>query len=470
MLRTLRDQLIISHLLPLLIILPLAGIAFVYVLETRVILPGLADELVTETKLIAELAGEQPSMWQDQTSLEALISRLAPQTNARLMFLDSEGVLLASSDPTDENLIGKVMSNENTLNVQKGNIIQHIDDSRKLNAEVIDVCSPVYSQDKRLIGMIRMSYPFMSISEELLQLRYIILGIMTFALVVGVILGSTLAITISTPIRQVTKAIDGLANGDRTENLEVKGPEEIQSLAKSTNFLFERLHDLERARKQLLANLVHELGRPLGALHSAIQSLKMVAGNDPQVLDDLTNGMDAETVRLQHLLDDLAHMYNQIFGSLELDRQVITPQSWIATLLRPWQEAAHEKGLKWRLEIPDTLPVFRADPFRIAQTIENLVSNAIKYTPKGGTVTITVGCDDEIFWIKVRDTGPGIAPEQQEKIFEPFYRGDQIKRIKQGMGLGLSIARDLIKAHRGDILLDSSLGEGSTFTIWLPLT
>ena len=101
--------------------------------------------------------------------------------------------------------------------------------------------------------------------------------------------------------------------------------------------------------------------------------------------------------------------------------------------------------------------------------IGNLVSNAIKYTPGGGTIGVETGAEDDWVWVRVRDTGPGIPPELQEKMFEPFVRGGQGKRFPQGMGLGLSIARELIEAHGGRLELESEAGLGSRFTIWLPL-
>jgi two-component system sensor histidine kinase BaeS len=101
--------------------------------------------------------------------------------------------------------------------------------------------------------------------------------------------------------------------------------------------------------------------------------------------------------------------------------------------------------------------------------IGNLVSNAIKYTPSEGSVAAGAGIEGDMLWIKISDTGVGISPEEQEKIFVPFYRGDQGRRIKQGMGLGLTIARDLAQAHGGRISLESTPGRGSRFTIWLPL-
>jgi len=468
MLRTLRNRLILSHLLPLMIVIPLAGIAFIYVFENQVILPGLSDELVTESKLIAELASDRPELWQDADDLTDLTQRLIPQNDARLMFLDANGKLLASTDPFDKDRLGTTMREFDIAAVQKGDSTFHIDYSKGLKAEVIDVFTPVVSSDNQVRGIVRMSYPYTTIYDELLQMRFIILGILAFALLLGIGLGSFLAVTINTPIQRVTEAINDLAQGNKLEDLDERGPAEIQSLVRSINSLYERLHNLEQARRQLLANLVHELGRPLGALRSAIQSLALGAGDDPQMLSDLTTGMDAEAIRLQYLLNNLAHMHDQVFGTLELDRQWISPSEWLPVVLRPWEEAAHKKNLEWILQIPDNLPNFEMDPFRLAQAIENLVSNAIKYTPKGGAITVSSGVRNGDFWIKVSDTGPGIAPDEQEKIFAPFYRGDQKKRIKQGMGLGLSITRDVVLAHDGEITLESALGNGSSFTIWIP--
>lgn len=469
MLRTLQNRLILSHLLPLLIIIPLTGIAFIYIMETRVILPGISDELITEGKLIAEFTRKQPELWQDQQELSNLMSRLKVETSARLMFLDPAGKLLASSDPADEERLGTFLPDDDIVQVQEGKINYHIDYSKGLNNEVIDVFAPVINPESKLIGIVRLSHPYTSIYDELMQMRLIILGILAVALIAGIGLGSFLAVTINTPIKQVTKAIDNLASGNELKKINQQGPEEILSLVNSTNSLYERYHHLEQARKQLLANLVHEIGRPLGALRSAIQSLKLGAGKDPNLLEELTTGMDEETARLQHLLNDLAHMHDQVFGTLEVNRKSINTKSWLGTMLRPWEEAAKTKGLKWQLEIPDDLSNINADPFRLAQAIENLVSNAIKYTTNGGSITISASTYGNRFWVKVSDTGPGISPDEREKIFTPFYRGKQKNRIKQGMGLGLSITRDVILAHGGKIDLESEPGKGTSFTISIPL-
>ena len=127
-------------------------------------------------------------------------------------------------------------------------------------------------------------------------------------------------------------------------------------------------------------------------------------------------------------------------------------------------------GLGLYIYAGEDLPEIKLDTFRLAQVVGNLVSNAIRYTPNGGSVRISAGQSIEKIWIKVTDSGPGVLKEEQELIFQPFYRGTHGQRIKQGMWLGLSIARDLTNAHDGQLEVESTPGEGASFTIWLPKT
>ena len=261
-----------------------------------------------------------------------------------------------------------------------------------------------------------------------------------------------------------------LAQGKTSEPLSVQGPQEIRELAAAVNYLVDRLRNLESARRQLLANLVHELGRPLGALRSAIQAIGKGAGEDPVLLSDLAIGMDGEAARMQNILEELAHLHDQVLGSLELHYEPLELAGWLLRTLLPWRQAAHEKHLEWEESIPPDLPPVSADSDRLAQIIGNLASNAIRYTPTGGRVSVMAGAEERGVWVKVSDSGPGISLEDQPRVFVPFYRGDQGRRIKQGMGLGLSIADDLAKAHGGRIELESVPGAGSQFTLWLPVT
>jgi signal transduction histidine kinase len=293
--------------------------------------------------------------------------------------------------------------------------------------------------------------------------------ILLFGVLAGVGLGSYLAFQINRPIQKVTESIQSLAQGDWQAHVDEQGPEEIGKLAATVNKLVDQLNSLENARRQLLANLVHELGRPLGAIRSAIQALLHGADKDAQLSHDLLIGMDDETVRLKRLLEDLAGLHDQVLGRLELSRSPVQVNDWLAGTLSAWEAAAREKGLDWEVQIAPDLPVILMDPDRMAQALGNILSNAIKFTPAGGRISIAVRADDGRLSVRVADTGPGIPIEEREKIFQPFYRVRQGHRIVEGMGLGLSIARDIVTAHGGKIELEAKSKGGSRFHLQIPV-
>jgi two-component system sensor histidine kinase BaeS len=469
MFRSIRSRLILSQVIHLLVIIPIMGVAMANLIETRVLLPSLSRALMNNAVLLANVAGNEPDLWTNPAYSEYYLTHLRQTINARVQFLTPGGQLMASSNPTDAQSLGIVLDFEGVAQARAGQVASYIYSKFSSPSELIDVFVPVLNQNQQMVGILRMSYTYNTLYSELLQSRYVIFGILAAGLLVGIILGWSLALNLSRPIRQVTQAINGLAQGNREAKVGAHGPEEIRLLAESFNSLSDRLSSLEKARRQLLANLVHELGRPLGAIRSAIQALAGGAGKDPQLLLDLTTGMDDQAARLQHLLDDLAHLHDQLLGTLELDFQSVAMTDWLPKLLRPWQEAAQAKHLMWQIDIPSDLPAITIDPDRIASAVENLVTNAIKYTQSGGKVTVSSIVEGSEVLIRITDNGSGVGVDEQQKIFDPFYRGNQGKRFKQGMGLGLSIARDVVEAHGGKITLESAPGKGSTFTIHLPL-
>jgi two-component system sensor histidine kinase BaeS len=469
MLSKLRNRLILSHVLPLLIILPLTGIALIFVLENQLFLPNLSKTLTGEANLLAQITRQQINIWQDPFEAQSLLNELSPNLRARVMFLSSESRLLASTDPADAERRGQIISVPGFSDALTDRVVTNTNYySPRLRAETIDVLVPVVGNANNLVGVVRMSYPYTSVSQEIIRLRYFIAGILILSLIIGALLGSYLALSIANPLHKVTHAIYDLVRGNQRDPLPEQGPDEIRLLLVAVNTLLKRLHELEEARRHLLANLVHELGRPLGALRSAIQALSKGANQDPELFKELLTGMDQEAERLQHLVDDLAHLHDQVLGTLELNRQPIQVSQWLPSVLKTWEVAAKEKLLHWKVDIEPDLPSIKADPVRLAQIIGNLTSNAVKFTPSGGSIHIKASEENGGISISVEDTGPGISREELEKVFSPYYRGSQGKRFPQGMGLGLSIAEDLVKAHGGRLELTSSRGIGSKFKIWLP--
>ncbi len=462
MFHSLRNRLIFSHILPALLIIPLMGAAMVYVLETRLLLPTVYSNLAKEAKLMAAITRNQPVFWLNRDAAQQLVNGAGPYLNGRLSLVTLDGHILASSDsPPDGDGIPLVELPDMT-GVRQGEVVE------LRNGPLAEAIAPVYDLSGREIGVIRMTTQVVTVSEEIYQLRYLLGFVLLLAVLAGLGLGSYLAISLNRPIQHVTRSIQELARGDWQAHVEERGPDEMRLLAAEVNALVDKLHSLEKARRQLLANLVHELGRPLGAIRSAILALLHGADKDLQLSNDLLTGLDEETVRLQHLLEDLAGLHDQVLGKLELNRSPVKLNDWLVSTLSPWEASARQKGLAWAVDVAPDLPVVMMDPDRMAQAIGNILSNAIKFTPAGGKVSTSIESADSQLLIQVEDNGPGIPLQEQEKIFQPFIRGSQGRRIVEGMGLGLSIAREIVVAHGGDIKLESTPGVGSRFILQMP--
>jgi signal transduction histidine kinase len=445
------------------------GIALIYVLESRVFLSTLSSELLGEAVLVQQMIEDRDKIWQDTTQAQAFVAGLDPRLEPRVMLLDAQGHLLASSKPVDASLLGQLLDHLDLDRILAGQVLEQRSFSRQLQQEIVEVVVPVEGPDGQVAGIIHLSHPFSNIYDDFLRLRYVIGGVLLAGGLLGAVVGLSLALNMERPLRQLTQAVSHLARGEQLTPLPERGPQELRSLLAAVNVLVERLRSLEQARRQLLANLVHELGRPLGAVRSAIDALEEGADQDATLRQELLEGMGKEIDRLGRLVDDLAGLHDQVLGTMELQLRPTGLTEWLNQSLGPWREAAQARGIHWQAIVPADLPDVQIDVDRLGQALGNLLSNAIKYTPAGGAISVSAGVLDQEVWITVSDSGPGIAPEERERIFTPFYRSQSGRRFPQGLGLGLSIARDIAAAHGGRLELESTLKKGSHFTLRLPL-
>ena len=466
--RTLRSRLILSHILPLLLVIPIVGFALVYILETQVLVASLSDELAEDAALTADLARDEPAIWSDAAEAHRFVTFFSVRSQSNIMLFDAQGNLLAASEPGYSAQLGQPFELPDLASALLGEQQVYVGRTQQVQAEIVQVLVPVMGPDRQVMGVVRMSQHLSDMQNQLVRLRWLIAAVLAVEFLLAVILGLVLALSLGRSLQRVTDAICGVANGREWTTLPVEGPEEIRNLLSAFNRLIERLRLLEDSRRRLLANLVHELGRPLGAMQSGIQALLSGAEDDPELRHELLEGMDTQIQRLRPLLDSLTDLHGQVLGTLELHRQAVDLGDWLRRSVAPWRQVAHNKGLHWSAKFPASLPVLEIDPDRMAQALGNLLSNAIKYTPEG-TVSVEASMVDDGVVIAVADTGIGIAPSEQEQIFEPLYRSRRDRRFPQGMGLGLSIARDLVVAHGGHLKVESSSEQGSRFTIWLPL-
>ena len=259
--QSLRTRLLISHSLPLIIIILLTGFALDYLVETQILLPNMANELTNEAKLLAELISFQPDVWDDTESAQSYLSRLEPLLGANVTVFDSQGKYLASTDPYVLNSVNpttikleRVQSEDTIIQTTYG-VIQE--------ASVVDVFVPVLKEEKTIVGVIQMTYHLENVYDQLFDLRRGIVVILT----IGIFLGSVIALLVSANLNrallQVNISIQKLAKGQEIGEVDEKGPEEIRDLMRTVNLFVSRVQTMETTRRKLLSNLVHELGLSL---------------------------------------------------------------------------------------------------------------------------------------------------------------------------------------------------------------
>lgn len=231
------------------------------------------------------------------------------------------------------------------------------------------------------------------------------------------------------------------------------------------------LKRLERLRRDFVANVSHELRTPIATLRSLAEALLMGGKDDPEVRDRFLSAIAEEAERMGRLIDNLLTLARVEAGRQLWRKQPVPVAEVVQQVFNRLRPAAEAKGLTVLCRVADDLTVV-ADPDALTQILFNLVDNAVKYTPHG-SVTVeaerVATLDGEQIAVHVRDTGMGIPPEHLPRIFERFYRVDKARSRQQGgFGLGLSIAKHLAEAQGGRITVQSEVGKGSTFTLWLP--
>lgn len=227
--------------------------------------------------------------------------------------------------------------------------------------------------------------------------------------------------------------------------------------------------EAERARDNFLYHVTHELRTPLTNIRAYAETLSQGVIDDEQTIRECYNVIMGETQRLSRLVEDILNVSQLEVGSARLSVSEVAVDQLIRKVVQDMQGNADAKHLDLVLSLPAKTPKIRGDRERLAVVLINLVGNAIKYTPDGGRVEIDCSPENERLRINVTDTGIGIAPEHQEKIFDKFYRvtDEKVQGIP-GTGLGLSIVKETVRLHGGAIFVTSTPGKGSTFSLVLP--
>jgi len=479
---SLRTRLILTHIFIILFTLAILAVSLAFILrdyQRQVQLSRLGDAVVP-------LSFQARAMVQNDVPPREILTRLQPQAGdvGSVMIVTDKGLVLADAN---YNLTNRTITLTPLERAQapKG-FFWGATQARALNRQLLYAAvsaGPLRGQNV-YIALAAPDRGFFNVLDEI-GVSLLLAGGIT--LTVSLLVALLLARSIAGPISRLTHATEAIARGQYDHRVPGKGDDELGRLATSFNSMAEQVQNARQMEKDFVANVSHELKTPLTSIQGFAQAITDGAVSDLEGAQRAAQTIYDETTRMARLVGDLLTIARLESGQMQLAHENINLQealpNWVARM-RPRANAAQVT----LVTVVDALPNTVGDPGRLEQVVTNLVDNAIKYNRPNGTVTVNARVESEpsiigsnVFrrrtppldpkrWvtIAVSDTGFGIPPEDLSRLFERFYRGDKA-RVAGGTGLGLSIAREIILAHGGKINVTSTVGQGTTFTVHLPV-
>ena len=411
-------------------------------------------------QLISDFHARRQNWRYASAGLQEIIQRAGSVSGAHIQVYDDKGTLIADShyDPPlaeigmDDKRRSKRKHDPKKLPVFQGD--EQVGAFTVSNSDFPDQDSgnPVLADPvpSRISGVVNRSLLWAGIGAAALG-----------ALLVWLLSRRTLA-----PLQNLGAAARRLGRGDLSQRADTSGPTEIRELAHSFNVMAEGLEEAERQRRNLTADVAHELRTPLSNIQGYLEAIRDgLVDPTPETIDTI----HGQALHLSRLVEDLRLLAQVEAGALQLQMSPTRIEELLQASVEAVRPRADAKGIDLSLDAEPSLSMADLDATRISQVIGNLLENAITHTPEDGRVEVSARTHDGAVEIAVADTGLGMAPEDLPRLFDRFYRADPSRdRSTGGAGLGLTIARRLVEAHGGTIEAESELGQGSRFTIRLP--
>jgi two-component system, OmpR family, sensor histidine kinase BaeS len=286
------------------------------------------------------------------------------------------------------------------------------------------------------------------------------------AVLLALLLGTFLAFTMTRSLREMTDATNQIAKGNFGYQVKVRSKDELGKLATSFNAMSNEIKHATDLRNQMTADIAHDLRTPLSVISGYAEALSdQKLPGTPEVYGILYQ----ETQHLSRLVEDLRTLSLADAGELTMTFQPTDPKAFLERVVVRHQLTAQQKSISLQADVDEGLPTVIMDPERMSQVFDNLVSNAFRYTPQGGAVTLSAHSSEDKLVFLVLDNGSGISEKDIDHVFDRFYRGDQNRQQTGESGLGLAIAKSIIEAHHGTLTVTSTVGQGTEFTISIPI-
>ncbi len=302
--------------------------------------------------------------------------------------------------------------------------------------------------------------------------------LLVFSLGISTLFAFSVSESLQDVIKTFLRAVRQMGSGQLRARVNINSHDEWEEVAQAFNVMaeqleaaFDRQQELENARRQLVAAVSHDLRTPLASMRAMVESINDGVVSDPETVHRYLRTMQAEVEYLSRLIDDLFELSQIDSGLIELHMERGSIQDLISDTLESLSAQAQQQNLTLSGEVDEVVPPLVMDTKRIQRVLYNLLQNAIRHTPKDGTILIRATDAGSEVRVSVLDTGEGIAPTELSRIFGEFHRGDRARsRSHGGSGLGLSIAKGIVEAHGGKIWAESTPGQGAIFTFTLPKT
>lgn len=368
---------------------------------------------------------------------------------APITLADKDGIVIAS---TEALLIGQTAAN-----------IPHV-----------NVTIPVIGERDILIGRVYVQHNISHQRADEAFLKDVTRALIITGLIVALLatgLGVLLTRSISRPLAEMGKAAVKFARGDYTVRVAVNGRDEVAALGKTFNQMAMSVGSVEQLRRELVANVSHDLRTPLTVISGYLEGLRSGQIADRKTAETAFDAMHSEVSRLLHMVGDLRQAA-AMDNTLPLLISPVAIPDFISDTVIRIMPLVLSKGVVLEHEVEEGLPLINIDSERMGQVLINLLENAVHHTPDGGRIRLTAQDQNEQIRFTVEDNGSGILHEDLPHIFKRFYRTDPARNPSEGgLGLGLSISKSIVEAHGGRITAESNgvSGEGSTFTVCLPI-
>jgi len=326
------------------------------------------------------------------------------------------------------------------------------------------------TEDGQVIGiLIPQRMPFEGNPREVEFIQRINLTLFYGALIgaiIALLLGTFLSRTLTRPIRELTQATHAISEGDLSQQVPIRSNDELGELAQAFNKMSNELSRSVNARKQMTADIAHELRTPLSLILGHAEAVH------DGVLPPTSENFEIireEAARLEHLVNDLRILSLADAGELTISPQTIESERLLQEVTSLYQYQTQRKNVTLELDIASPLPTIEVDPGRMTQVFTNILDNALRHTPEGGRIILAAKQVQDQIEISIQDSGPGITPEEVSRIFDRFYRTDPARQREDGgSGLGLAIAKSIVQAHGGQLSAESEAGNGLKIIITLP--